>query len=195
MTYQGQPQFIARARQHQLAQWYKLNEFTHTLNVISRTNFAIVTARQEALDALNALQTPAPYSVSGLGMGQNTGVDARFPEGVDFIAATTAEWVRLLQQLRTSLSFKDRMNEITARTNGSSSTQSGNTPNPTIFRGSYDDSLTAFYNAVSQLWLTLSNGSCVFYQQKFESEYRLTWVGGNNNSGQAVSNVDTNTSI
>jgi len=193
MSYTGQPQFLARARQHQMLQWLKLNEFTHALNIINRTNFAIGTARQEALDALNAVIGPAPYSVSGTGVGQNTGVDIQFPEDCDFIAATTAEWVRMLQQLRAALAFKDRMNEVTARSNAAGAGQSSNTPNPTIMRMSYDDSLSAFYNAISQIWLALGNQSCVYYRQKFESEYRLTWVGTSNVQAIPVSNSDTNT--
>lgn len=175
-------------------QWFKLNELTHALDVISRTNFPIATARQEALDAINAVVTAAPYAVSGYGGGQNNGVDVQFPEGSDFVAATTAEWVRMLQQLRAALAFKDRMNEVTARSNASGGTQSTNTPNPTIMRMSYDDALAAFYNAVSQIWLAIANASCVFYRQKFESEYRLTWVGLSNPQNIPVSQSDTNTS-
>jgi len=191
MSYTGQPQFVARARQHQVMQWYKLNELTHALDTIGRTNFAIGTARQEALDALNAVQTAAPYIISSTGSGQNNGVDVRFPGDADFVACTTAEWVRMIQQLRTSLSYKDRMSETTSRSNAAGTTQSMNTPNPTIMRMSYDDSLAAFYNAVSQIWLAVGNSSCVFYRQKFESEYRLTWTGADNLINLATSGSDT----
>lgn len=137
---------------HQHMQWYKVETLMRMLRNVWKINFSIVEQRAQAMTQLNNLIDDAPFSK-----------EQRFPERDAYISTAHGDWVRKIQQLRTSLSLKDHCKD--KKSTGGSTVESSD----------FGDSMIAFHNAVTNLMMQLSQQENIFMRDSFESYYRLEW--------------------
>lgn len=130
--------------------WYNVRDLVSAVRSMQRINFSVVEKRAQALDTLNNVNDDVPYAA-----------DKRFPETGLYICAGKGDWARKIQQLRTSLSFKEPVKD--ART-PAGSTNDGN------------DASLAFYNACTAIMSQVAQGDYVYSQKKFEEEFGLNWA-------------------
>lgn len=135
--------------------WYDVEQLLEVMHKIWKINFNIVEQRAQALAALNNLSTLAPYSRN-----------VRFPEGKYYITLASGDWIRKLQQLRISLSYKPNQKEkkIAASTPTDSEHQDAN------------DAILAFQNCISSIITQLGQLGNIYDREMFESKYSLVWT-------------------
>lgn len=136
----------------QYTTWYSVRDLMATIKSINKINFSIVEQRQQALTSLNSISDDCPYSLN-----------TRFPQDGHYVCAGKGDWVRKIQQLRTSLAYK----EVTLR--------GGPTP-PAASTTDANDSCIAFYNACSAIITQVAQRDFVHDRQSFERDFALTWI-------------------
>lgn len=136
----------------QYTTWYSVRDLMTTVKSINKINFSIVKQRQQALTSLNGLNDDCPYSIT-----------RRFPANAHYVCAGKGDWVRKVQQLRTSLAYKE------------TSFRGGPTP-PASACTDANDSCLAFYNACSAIIMQVAQRDFVYDQGSFERDFALTWV-------------------
>lgn len=137
---------------HQYMQWYKVETLIKMLRNIWKINFSIVEKRAQALTQLNNLIDDAPFDQM-----------QRFPDRVAYISLAHGDWVRKIQQLRTSLSLKKHSKDKKSRSGS------------TIETSDFGDSMIAFHNSITNLLTQLSQQENIFTRASFESYYSLEW--------------------
>lgn len=133
-----------------LLPWYSLDDLMKELQALRKVDFSIVESRKQALQRFNNMTSIAPFSVS-----------QRFPSGKLYICETHGDWSRKFQQLKSSLSMKEKENKFADKQTDPQNVS---------------DSLVAFWNATSTMYDQISRNDGVFSREVFESTFSLIWA-------------------
>lgn len=139
----------------QSAPWYSVHVLVSTVNALRKINFSIVEQRQQALERLNNMPcVDCPYAAA-----------KRFdPHGL-YVCEMLGDWTRKFQQLRSSLSYKDRSSEKSTKVDVSEDRH----------YQSMTDAHQAFWNATSAMYEQLLRFDGVYDVVNFEKFYSLDW--------------------
>jgi hypothetical protein len=142
----------------QSLQWFSTHTAQAIVTTLSRVYFPICESRSTALESLNSLVTDSPFSY----IPSN-----RFPSPGVFLSSLDPVLIRLLSQITSALSYKDRLIEKTNIGNTIISTTS-NTPQ-------YLAALNSFTSAKLLLSQYLSDYTNYIDRTTFETLFQLTW--------------------
>lgn len=129
--------------------WYNVADLMVAIKSLLKVNFSIVESRQQALSTFNNLETAAPFAC-----------DRRFPEKGLYVTLGKGDWARKVQQLRTSLAFKEAQRE--ARMEKAPSSDA-------------NDACLAYYNSLTAIQSQIAQREYVFGRRLFEASFGLTW--------------------
>jgi hypothetical protein len=142
----------------QSQQWYSPKALNQILSALSQVYFPVCESRSTALEAINSLITDAPFSY----IPPN-----RFPSPGIYLSSLDPVLTRLLSQLNSALSYKDRLIEKTNIGNTTVSTTS-NTPQ-------YLQSLNSFVSSRLLLSQYVADYNNYTDRSVFENQYQITW--------------------
>lgn len=111
----------------------------------------------EALELLNSLPSEAPFAS-----------DVRFDDKNLFVCEAMGDWARRFQQLKSSLTFKDR-----GDLNRSSVVESSNGGR---HANAASDSQMAFWNSTTSMMNALLEEPQLFDRESFEKQFQLVWT-------------------
>jgi len=136
--------------------WYKIDDLVIELISIRRINFALTEQRQQALERLNNISIFKPFSET-----------SRFEQHSTYVCEALGDWSRKFQQLKSSLSYKDKELRSTVKD------QMVHEP-PTQ---GYNDSQQSFWNATTAMYDQLVRDDGVYDRVEFERKFNLQWGG------------------
>jgi len=138
----------------QQAIWYSAEQLNDLILRISTVYFPIVESRSTGFDSLTAI-FPPPFALN-----------VRFPAASAYVSTLDPVLSRILSQLSSSLSYKDRLIEKTAFSSNAPITS--NTP-------LYVASFNSFTSAKLALVNYFADVNNYLYRAKFELNFQLTW--------------------
>jgi len=138
-----------------IAPWYKVTDLLDAIAAVRRINYSLVESRQQALERLNSIPTSQVF-----------GVGLRFSANEAYVCELIGDWGRKFQQIKSSLSFKERTKEMLMK---SSTSDVRDKPSDN------SDSAQAFWNSTTAMYDQIVRLDGVFDQSKFEVYAGLTW--------------------
>lgn len=162
MPYQGSPSDIRLLVTLSASEWLTTANVLSLYNFLLSLNFSIVALRNEGLAMLSGVHASVPYIVN------SSSPDTRFGSTPlsTYVTMSHPVWSRLIVQLASALSYKERQLEKGCLTDS-------------ILLAAADAQYLAqvsFSTALAEMSRLLWTGTGVFDRTSFEDQLSLTWV-------------------